>query len=159
MSSFARWPRDGNPRARRRRNPRSSLRFMKRLEQWIRRRARGPGRHAASAGLAAALLAGCAIGPDYHRPATSAPGDFRFLAGQATNSFADLPWWEVFKDPILLDLIQTAVASNHDLRGAVARVEQARNLAAASRGPLLPGIGYGGGIGRGRNALLENRET
>jgi multidrug efflux system outer membrane protein len=45
------------------------------------------------------LLAGCAIGPNYKRPAVDAPNDFRFATSPSTNSFADLPWWEVFKDP------------------------------------------------------------
>jgi outer membrane protein, multidrug efflux system len=100
-------------------------------------------------------LAGCAIGPNYKRPTVEVAGDFRFAANQSTNSFADLPWWEVFKDPTLLDLIGTAVTNNYDLRQAVARVEQARNLAVAARAPLFPQIGYGGGVGRGRNALFN----
>jgi multidrug efflux system outer membrane protein len=101
------------------------------------------------------LLAGCAIGPNYKRPAVDAPNDFRFATSPSTNSFADLPWWEVFKDPTLLGLIQTAVSNNYDLHRAVARVEQARNLAVAARAPLFPQIGYGGEVGRGRNALFN----
>ena len=101
-------------------------------------------------------LAGCAIGPNYKRPTVDVPGDFRFAANQSTNSFADLPWWEVFKDPTLLDLIRTAVTNNYDLRQAVARVEQARNMAVAARAPLFPQMGYGGGVGRGRNALFNS---
>src|SRR5262245_247783 len=58
--------------------------------------------------LIALISPGCAIGPDYKQPAVDAPHDFRFTNSQSTNSFADLPWWEVFKDPTLLDLIQTA---------------------------------------------------
>jgi len=101
-------------------------------------------------------LAGCAIGPNYKRPTVDVPGDFRFAANQSTNSFADLPWWEVFKDPTLLDLIRTAVTNNYDLRRAVARVEQARNMAVVARAPLFPQMGYGGGVGRGRNALFNS---
>ena len=101
-------------------------------------------------------LAGCAIGPNYKRPTVDVPGDFRFATSQSANSFADLPWWEVFKDPTLLDLIRTAVTNNYDLRRAVARVEQARNIAVVARAPLLPQIGYGGGVGRGRNALFNS---
>src|SRR5262245_17160617 len=108
------------------------------------------------AGLGAAIfMAGCAMGPQYRRPTVDAPGDFRFAATQFTNSFADLPWWEVFKDPTLLGLIQRAVTNNHDLRQAVARVEQARNLAIVARAPLLPQVGYSGAVGRGRNALFN----
>ena len=101
------------------------------------------------------FMAGCAIGPNYKRPAVDAPGSFRFAASQSTNSFGDLPWWEVFKDPILLELITTAVTNNYDLRRAIARVEQARNLAVAARAPLFPQVGYGGNVGRGRNALFN----
>ena len=101
-------------------------------------------------------LAGCAIGPNYKRPTVDVPSDFRFAAYQSTNSFADLPWWEVFKDPTLLHLIRTAVTNNYDLRQAVARVEQARNIAVVARAPLFPQIGYGGGVGRGRNALFNS---
>jgi outer membrane protein, multidrug efflux system len=101
-------------------------------------------------------FAGCAVGPKYHRPSVEVPSEFRFAANQSTNSFADLPWWEVFKDPTLSHLIRTAVTNNHDLRQAVARVERARNMAAVARAPLFPKIGYGGGVGRGRNALFNS---
>jgi outer membrane protein, multidrug efflux system len=62
----------------------------------------------------------------------------------------------VFKDPTLLHLIRTAVTNNYDLRQAVARVEQARNIAVVARAPLLPQIAYGGGVGRGRNTLFNS---
>jgi multidrug efflux system outer membrane protein len=101
------------------------------------------------------LAAGCAIGPNYKRPSVEASANFRFATNQATNSIGDLPWWEVFQDPILLNLITTAVTNNYDLRQAVARVEQARNHAVAARAPLYPQVGYGGNVGRGRNALFN----
>lgn len=110
---------------------------------------------AAGAG-AAIFLTGCAAGPNYKRPAVDAPGNYRFAASPSTNSIGDLPWWEVFKDPMLLDLIATAVTNNYDLRQAVARVEQARNLAVAARAPLFPQISYGGNVGRGRNAAFNS---
>lgn len=104
-----------------------------------------------------ALMPGCAMGPNYQRPAVETPPAFRSAVEGigSTNSFADLPWWQVFKDPVLLGLIQTAVTNNHDLRQAVARVEQARNVAVAARASLFPQVGYGGGVGRGRNALFN----
>jgi len=123
---------------------------MKRIEHqnWIWLFAAGAG--------AAVLLAGCAIGPNYKRPAVEAPGNYRFAASPSTNSLGDLPWWEVFKDPLLLDLIATAVTNNYDLRQAVARVEQARNLAVAAQAPLFPQVGYGGNVGRGRNVVFNS---
>src|SRR6185369_9945555 len=102
------------------------------------------------------FVAGCAVGPTYKRPSVEASANFRFATNQSTKSIGDLPWWEVFKDPILLDLITTAVTNNDDLRQAVARVEQARNLAVAARAPLFPQVGYGGNVGRGRNAAFNS---
>src|ERR1700690_808150 len=45
-----------------------------------------------------ALLGGCAVGPNYKRPAVNTPDNFRFAESQGTNSFGDLPWWEGFKE-------------------------------------------------------------
>jgi multidrug efflux system outer membrane protein len=108
--------------------------------------------------LAAALtiLGGCAVGPNYKQPAVNAPKGFRFADSQTTNSLGDLPWWQVFKDPILQDLIGTALTNNNDLKQAVARVEQARDQAAVANAAFFPQIGYGGDIGRGRNALYNS---
>lgn len=103
-----------------------------------------------------AILAGCAVGPNYKRPAVSSPEGFRFADNQATNSLGDLPWWQVFKDPILQGLIGTAITNNYDLKQAVARVEQARQQAAVANSAFFPQIGYGGDIGRGRNSLFNS---
>ena len=103
-----------------------------------------------------AALAGCALGPKYTRPFLDLPADYRFGSGPATNSLGDLLWWEVFQDPALQDLIHTALTNNYDLRKAVARVEQARQQAVAARAPLFPQVGYGGGVGTGRNALFNS---
>jgi multidrug efflux system outer membrane protein len=68
---------------------------------------------------------------------------------------ADLGWAQVFRDPTLQQLITIALTNNYDLKQAAARVEQARNVAVAARAPLFPQIGYGGDIGRGRNATFN----
>lgn len=102
------------------------------------------------------LVAGCAVGPNYKRPAIESPTNYRFATTLTTNSLADLPWWQVFKDPVLQDLIHTAVTNNYDLKQAVARVEQARQQAIATRAGLFPQVGYNGSVGRGRNALFNS---
>jgi len=80
------------------------------------------------------LLAGCAIGPNYHRPATEVPQQFNSTSDPgATNSLADLPWWEIFNDATLTNLIQIALTNNYDIAIAAARVEQARALAVQAR--------------------------
>jgi outer membrane protein, multidrug efflux system len=105
--------------------------------------------------LAVVLLGGCAVGPNYKRPAVKVPANYRDATSLTTNSLAELPWWQVFQDSTLQGLIREALTNNYDLKIAVARVEQARNLAAVAGAPLFPQIGYGGDVGRGRNAILN----
>src|SRR5512147_1994989 len=100
-------------------------------------------------------LTGCAVGPNYKRPAVSAPAGFRDATNQvSTNSFADLPWWSVFKDPVLQDLVQVALTNNYDLRITLTRVDQARAIQAQARSQFLPQVGYGGEANRGKNEYL-----
>jgi multidrug efflux system outer membrane protein len=106
--------------------------------------------------VALVALAGCAVGPNYQRPTIKAPAQFRSTENQTTNSFADLGWWQVFQDQQLQNLIGTALTNNYDLKQAVARVEQARNQAAAANSAFFPQIGYNGDIGRGQNALYNS---
>jgi outer membrane protein, multidrug efflux system len=104
--------------------------------------------------IVSGLLAGCAVGPNYRRPAVDSPTDFRGAeAGASTNSLADLPWWGIFQDPILENLIRTALTNNYDLRIAVVRVEQARMLQAQAQSVFFPQIGYGAEAARSRNLL------
>lgn len=106
--------------------------------------------------FALVTLAGCAVGPNYHRPAVNAPATFRDATNQVpTNSLADLPWWSVFNDPALQDLIRTALTNSYDLRIILTRVEQARALQAQARSQLLPQASYVGEASRGRNHFLE----
>ncbi|HWD19098.1 MAG TPA: efflux transporter outer membrane subunit [Verrucomicrobiae bacterium] len=95
-------------------------------------------------------IAGCAVGPDYHRPPVQAPPVFRGGA-LATNSLGDLAWWQVFSDPTLQNLIRTALTNNHDARIAAARVEQARAIWGENRSLFFPQVNYLGGIGVGKN--------
>jgi multidrug efflux system outer membrane protein len=81
------------------------------------------------AALAASLVTGCKVGPNYRRPALTPPDVFR--GAEATpaadlTSLADLKWFDVFKDDQLRDMIRTALVQNYDLREAVARVDAAR---------------------------------
>jgi multidrug efflux system outer membrane protein len=106
--------------------------------------------------LLAILIAGCAIGPNYRRPAMDAPSTFRGqeTVEQLTNE--ELPWWNVFKDATLTQLIQTALTNNYDLRIAVTRVEQAQAVAVQAHAEFLPKIGYQAEGARGENAVFGN---
>ena len=100
------------------------------------------------------LLNSCVVGPQYQRPRVSAPSTFRGQDTATSDSLADLPWWAVFQDPVLQDLIRSAIANNRDLRAAAARVEQAREVAAATHAQYLPQIDYQAGISEGKNESL-----
>ena len=102
-------------------------------------------------------LAGCAVGPNFKRPAVKAPTGFRGATDEvSTNSFADLPWWSVFKDPVLQDLVQVALTNSYDLRIILTRVDQARALQAQTRSQFLPQVDYRGDAARGRNSFLTS---
>jgi outer membrane protein, multidrug efflux system len=99
------------------------------------------------AGIVAALLllCGCEVGPNYHRPAVQTPTVFhgpeesRQSAAQSA-SFADLPWWQVFHDPQLQELIRTALKQNYDLQMAVERVSAARAQLGITRSNQFPQV-------------------
>lgn len=92
----------------------------------------------------ALLLAGCAVGPDYTRPAADAPAAF----GEAgpwklAAPRDDLPrtgWWKIFNDPVLDGLESRAEKANSDLEAALSRVDEARAVARISRAALLPAV-------------------
>lgn len=107
--------------------------------------------------LTTAALAGCTLGPDYVRPQLPTPAQFRFVEGPAeAASIADKPWWEIFNDPVLQDLINEAIAANLDLRTAVARVDAARARAGIARSFLYPEVGLGAGAtGEGVSSLTD----
>ena len=89
------------------------------------------------------LLSGCTLGPDYLRPRLLIPENHRGVVGApAAESLADLPWWELFRDPVLQDLTRESLQQNFDLRIAVARVEQARAQVGVTRSFLFPQVNF-----------------
>jgi multidrug efflux system outer membrane protein len=110
--------------------------------------------------LTAFLLAGCTVGPNYHRPAIQAPDAFRTpgpsLSGDPA-SLADLKWWEVFKDEKLQELERTALVQNYDLRDAIARVDAARANLGITRSNQFPNLDANGDISTTR--ISRNGQT
>jgi outer membrane protein, multidrug efflux system len=104
------------------------------------------------AGWAFFLLAGCAVGPDYKRPATNTPQNFRDDKAGLTNSLGDMPWWELFRDETLQTLIRSALTNNYDVRIAAARVEQAGAILAEDKAAYFPQLTYQGAAGVGKNS-------
>jgi len=98
----------------------------------------------AAAGLA---LAGCTVGPDYHRPTSTVPPEFRNLGPEnppGPASIAELPWWEIFGDPVLQDLIREALQQNYDLRVAASRILEARAQVTIARSFQFPEVNASG---------------
>ena len=94
--------------------------------------------------LVLSALAGCMVGPNYKRPDVHAPAAYRSLApdmSTSTESYADLPWWRVFQDPKLQELIRTGLKQNYDLQMATERINAARAQVTISRSSLFPQVG------------------
>jgi len=103
----------------------------------------GPLRLAAWTLALAALVSGCVQGPDYARPAVDAPADFRFEPKSVAET-ANTEWWKQFADPVLDQLIATALANNFNVKVAAANVEQAAGVFTQTRSGLFPQVGYAG---------------
>ncbi len=99
--------------------------------------------------LLAAGLSGCVVGPDYVRPTTDTPAAWRIDYPKSAE-VANTKWWEQFGDPVLNDLVDTALRQNRDVRIAAARVDQFAGALQATGSQLYPQIGYSGDASRAR---------
>jgi multidrug efflux system outer membrane protein len=88
----------------------------------------------------ALLTAGCMLGPDYKRPEIPTPPAWRDLPAQEAQTLANTPWWELFDDPQLQELIRIALAENKDLLIATERIEEARARYGFTRADLYPKV-------------------
>ena len=95
--------------------------------------------------VASVLLAACTVGPDYVRPTLPAVDQFsNGHSPQLTQEAApavDMEFWRSFGDPVLERLVDQALLSNHDLRIALARYEQANALLRNAKYDRLPTLG------------------
>ena len=106
--------------------------------------------------LLSLLLTGCNLGPKYKRPVLPSPPDFYAERQINTSSEADLAWWDLFKDPVLQNLIREALKNNYDLQVALARVEEERALTGVARSQYYPQVDYGGSISGLENRVFPN---
>jgi len=103
-------------------------------------------RTAAWAAAAAALIGGCALGPDYQRPPVNLPAAFPQADSGSATIAAD--WWTAYGDNTLNQLVAKALAGNFDIAQAVARVELAEAQAREAGGALLPSVNLASGASR-----------
>ena len=109
--------------------------------------------------VAGLLLAGCAVGPDYQRPVVETPDSYRTTKSDTspasgTNSFADLGWWETFKDRQLIAYVTEALTNNWDIKIAAARVLQAEASARVVRSQFYPNVAVGGDLVTARTSQV-----
>jgi multidrug efflux system outer membrane protein len=97
------------------------------------------------------LLPGCTVGPNYQRPKTDIPGEYRGApatvpGAPSSESLGDVKWWNVFQDEQLQSLIRTALKQNYDVRIAAERVLAAQAQLRITRSGQYPsaGVGVGG---------------
>jgi outer membrane protein, multidrug efflux system len=112
--------------------------------------------------LVLGMFAGCMVGPNYHRPVVQPPTTYRDLSenpqlqAQAA-SYADLPWWQVFQDPQLQELIRTALKQNYDLQRATERINAARAQVAITRSRLFPQVQGNGDFSGGKDHNFQTK--
>src|SRR5450432_1037718 len=118
--------------------------------------------------LLALLLGGCAVGPNYTRPAVTVPPAFRDTSAMAQDnaaSFGDEKWWEVFQDSQLQALIRTALEQNYDVRIAATRILAAQaqlGIARSNEFPSAAGIATGNGSRNAKSKFFsayDNSDT
>src|ERR1700722_18338946 len=114
--------------------------------------------------FASGFLVGCTVGPKYHRPAVQTPTSYRDLAENSqlqaqAASLADLPWWQVFQDTKLQELIRTALKQNYDLQLATERIGAERAQLAITRSSLFPQIQGSGSFQGGKEQFFPAKSN
>ena len=114
--------------------------------------------------MSLSLVAGCRVGPNYHRPVVQPPTAFRDLSENSqaqaqAASYADLPWWQVFQDPQLQELIRTTLKQNYDLQLATERINAARAQVAISRSRLFPQVQGNGDFSGGKEHNFQTKSN
>ena len=102
------------------------------------------------------LAAGCAVGPDYQRPATVDVSRYKEAEGWVPALPADAlergPWWLLFGDPLLDQLQSRVEVSNQNVAVAVAAYAQARALVRVQQASLFPTVTLNGGSSRSKSS-------
>src|SRR5437762_3804897 len=118
-------------------------------------------RNGAIALVLVASLSACMVGPDYRRPEVDVPAAWRLGATEAVE-IANIAWWDQFQDPVLSELVRTALANNKDLEIATASVDQAAAQYGIVRSAQFPQVNAGVSAARERssaNAPLPGGRT
>jgi multidrug efflux system outer membrane protein len=101
-----------------------------------------------TAAMLASSVTACTVGPNYRRPAIDVPPAWRLGATESAE-LSNVAWWDQFQDPVLSELVRTALVNNKDLKIATANVDQAFAQYGIVRAAQLPQVTLGA------NALRE----
>lgn len=100
--------------------------------------------------LLSLFVAGCTVGPNYKRPKVNLPAAYRGApaapAPSSVSSLGNEKWWTLFQDPVLQNLIRTALKQNFDVRIAAQRVLQAQAEVGIVRSNQFPFLKAGANI-------------
>ena len=104
--------------------------------------------------IAVALLAGCTVGPDYHRPTVQAPTSWKmdsyWQPSIPNHAPLQLDWWRIFDDTTLGALEKQALANNQTLQAANAHYLQARESLTITASAALPTVSVSSGLARNK---------
>ena len=96
--------------------------------------------------LTAALVTGCAIGPDYKKPEVETPAAYKEQGNWKPAAVAAMPgggqWWKIYGDPVLDDLEAQVEVNNQNLKAADAAFRQAEALVDQARASYFPNLNY-----------------
>jgi outer membrane protein, multidrug efflux system len=105
---------------------------------------------------AIAVAAGCAVGPDYHKPPAEVPPawqpDAPWHEAAPNDGALKGDWWRLFQDDTLNPLVDRALTGNQNLRVAAARLNQARDQVTVVSSDLYPWVGLSAGAARGKTS-------
>jgi multidrug efflux system outer membrane protein len=94
------------------------------------------------------LLGGCTVGPDFEEPVVQTPESYR-TPTHLSEDTADLEWWQLFDDPMLVSLVTTALLNNLDVQIAISRIAQSRAALGFTEVDGYPRLDVEAGISRG----------
>jgi NodT family efflux transporter outer membrane factor (OMF) lipoprotein len=106
--------------------------------------------------VAIGIAAGCAVGPDYHKPPAEVPPvwkpDAPWHEAEPSDGALKGDWWRLFEDDTLNPLVERALTGNQNLRVAAARLDQARDQVTVVGSDLYPSVSLSAAAARGKTS-------
>ncbi len=101
------------------------------------------------------ITSSCKVGEDYERAEQNLPETFR-QDSETESSIATINWWELFDDPILVELINKSIKENHNIKMAVSRLQESNIYFELSEADFYPSVNYYGGASSSFNSQTSD---